>query len=80
MIALSCLFAYAKFGLPVLPHESISFENLPDQEQYEVSYNHRDTVTYLVVTKSVLIMLFLSIKFVAFVNLVQNGLYHISQL
>ncbi len=64
----------------MLPHESLYLENLPDQDQYEVSYNHRDTVTHLVVTKSVLIMLFLSIKFVAFVNLVQNGLHHISQL
>jgi hypothetical protein len=38
-------------GLTVLPHEDLYLENIPDQDQYEVSYNHRDTVTHMVVTK-----------------------------
>ena len=36
----------------VLPNERLYLENLPTQDLYEVSYNHRDTVTHLIATKS----------------------------
>ena len=34
-----------------LPNEQLYLENLPTQDLYEVSYNHRDTVTHIVATK-----------------------------
>lgn len=36
--------------IPVVPHEKIYLDNLPNSECYEKSYMHRDVITHLVVS------------------------------
>lgn len=47
------------FNFTVLEYEQVYVDNLPCCECYEKSYMHRDVITHIVVTKLILIFIYI---------------------